>query len=140
MNGSAPLSGYRVLDLSRILAGPWAGQALAGQQVVGRAPARQGGEPADPGADGRVARGEIVAALFGWKAEITDHRNIGHAGLIADHEGSVLQMPFGDIQAIVNPLLQEREDGLVGRRRKGPKKPVRRHIAGQLVIVPEQPA
>jgi len=33
---AAPLSGYRVLDLSRILAGPWAGQALGdlGAEVI----------------------------------------------------------------------------------------------------------
>ena len=33
---SGPLAGYKVLDMSRILAGPWAGQLLAdmGAEVI----------------------------------------------------------------------------------------------------------
>ena len=91
---SAPLAGIRVLDLSRILAGPWAGQMLAdlGAEVIkierpGSGDDTRGwGPPYMPGAD-REASSEAAyfqAANRGKRSVCIDMAQPGGQALIRD--------------------------------------------------------
>ncbi|PZQ61857.1 MAG: CoA transferase [Sphingomonas taxi] len=77
-NGEAPLAGVRVVELARILAGPWAGQVLAdlGAQVV-KVESPAGDDTRSWGPPFVEQRGERVAAYF--------HAcNRGKEGMVAD--------------------------------------------------------
>ncbi len=78
MSGGAPLAGLRVVELARVLAGPWAGQTLAdlGADVV-KIEAPQGDDTRQWGPPFVTRKGDVSAAYF--------HAcNRGKASVIAD--------------------------------------------------------
>src|SRR5262249_60038443 len=62
------------------------------------------------------------------------------AGRLANQKGLAGQSLLQNVEKLIEPVFQKLESIRVGRLRKRALKAVRRHIAGQLVIIPEQPA
>jgi hypothetical protein len=60
--------------------------------------------------------------------------------VVANDEGPALRVLLQDPEEVVNSLAEVGENVKVGRRCECPLKPIRRHVAGELVVVPEQPA
>ena len=76
---------------------------LAGQELIGRLPAGQGGHAAEPGVDGRMARREIKAVLVARIVQVGHHRDIGDRRPRPDRKGIVLEMSVENAEEILEP-------------------------------------
>ena len=107
--GRQPLAGIKVLELARILAGPWAGQALAdlGADVIKvESPAgddtREWGPPYVARADGSLEAAYFHAANRGKRSIIADFKNKEHMvrlrHLIGEADVIVENFKFGGLK------------------------------------------
>ena len=115
-------------------------QPFPGQQFVRVPPSRQRGDPPQPCVYRGVARGEVVPTLVFWVLEIGACRQVYDRQPFANHKGLPRQAPLKNVEELIEPVFEKPERIRVGRWHKSPLKTVRRHIACQLVIIPEEPA
>jgi hypothetical protein len=86
-----------------------------------------------------MAGGEIVAGFFLWVLEVSDYGQVNHGRLLTNHEGLAREMPFQDPEEIIKPVFKKLEHIWIGRRCQNALIAVCRHVARQLMIIPEQP-
>src|SRR6478609_1794769 len=115
-------------------------QALSRQEVVSRFPPRQRGHAAEPGMDGGMAGGEIVAVLVAGIMQIGHHRDVGDRRPCSDRECVAGEMSFQDAEEVAQPGAKMLQHLRVAIGDERPHEAVGRHVAGELVVVPEQPA
>jgi len=53
-----------------------------------------------------VTRGQTVPALVCRKNVVSDDRQVGHRGPVANHEQAIVQVPLGNSQNVIEPFAQ----------------------------------
>jgi len=86
-----------------------------------------------------MAGGEIVAGFFLWVLEVSGYGQVNHGRLLTNHEGLAREMPFQDAEEIIKPVFKKLEHIWIGRRCQNALIAACRHVARQLMIIPEQP-
>src|SRR5262249_20163922 len=107
------------------------------QKIIGSAPIGECSDPAKPSSYRRMRRFEFVSAFMLGKEQIANHRDVRDGRLGANHEGSARQMRLEDRQEVIDAPAEKPENDLIRRRGERPLESIGRHVARQLVIVPE---
>src|SRR4051812_5931716 len=87
-----------------------------------------------------MAGGEIVSCFLGGKRQIGHHRKIGDCRPLSGDERAALQSLSKDCEEIIKAPAEMAEHVDIGFRRERAVIPVGRHVSGELMVVPEQPA
>ena len=117
-----------------------AAQALPRQQIIRCLPSGKRRHAGEPTRNRGMAGRKVVARFVLGERQVSHHGDVGDSRSLIDRERPIMQMGVQDAETVVDALLEEGHHFGVGRRRESPVIAVRGHVAGELVVVPEQPA